>query len=227
MSFNRGDEDAFNRRASVDNHSQPVESGDSYFPPAAAPPRPGTFHRRPTNLSQKAAKKAAKAGHDGAGAFINLEGGLAITLNLEISPADPAGITAPYKLLVPALRYNGTEYDPPPTQIVKGWRKFLPRRNKRDAEKRANGDAEDNLSDDDEQDDYEDHDLINNTRANAATSHPQYEGYPGSEEDSESEVPQRSPPHMMAAQHSRSPEYEEKQEQEQDRPRKKKWFGVI
>ncbi|KAJ6051151.1 hypothetical protein N7460_001685 [Penicillium canescens] len=221
MSFNRGDEDAFNRRASVDNHSQPVESGDSYFPPAAAPPpRPGTFHRRPTNLSQKAAKKAAKAGHDGAGAFINLEGGLAITLNLEISPADPAGITAPTTLQRHRIR-------PPPTQIVKGWRKFLPRRNKRDAEKRANGDAEDNLSDDDEQDDYEDPDLINNTRANAVTSHPQYEGYPGSEEDSEGEVPQRLPPHMMAAQHSRSPEYEVEQEQEQDRPRKKKWFGVI
>jgi hypothetical protein len=34
--------------------------------------------RRPTNLSQKAVKKAAKQGDDGAGAYINLEGGLAI-----------------------------------------------------------------------------------------------------------------------------------------------------
>lgn len=236
MSFSRSDEANFNRRASVDNHAQPIENGDSYFPTAAAPPGPGSFHRRPTNLSQKAAKKASKAGDDGAGTFVNLEGGLAITLNLEISPADPAGITAPYKLLVPALRYNGTEYDPPPTQIVKGWRKFLPRRNKRDAEKRAGDNDQDDASDDDEQDAYEDHDLINNTRANAATSHPQYphyEGYPGSEEeDSEGEVPQRLPPHMMASQqgHLREPEYEDEekdQEIEQDRPKKKKWFGVI
>ncbi|CAI7571375.1 unnamed protein product [Penicillium glandicola] len=225
MSFNRGDEAAFNRRASVDGLAQPHENGDSYFPGTGdeAPPRPGNFHRRPTNLSQKAAKKAAKQGDDGAGAYINLEGGLAITLNLEISPQDPSGVTTPYKMLVPALYYNGTEYDPPPAQIVKGWRKFLPRRKKNDREATAQHEAEEEYSDDDEQDDYEDHDLINNTRANAATSQqhqPQYEGYPGSEEDqdSEGEVPQRLPPHMMA-EHSPSPE-------ENGRPRKK-WFGVI
>ncbi|KXG53121.1 uncharacterized protein PGRI_001710 [Penicillium griseofulvum] len=227
MSFNRGDEAAFNRRASVDGPSQPHENGDSYFPRtgAEAPPRPGNFHRRPTNLSQKAAKKAAKQGDDGAGAYINLEGGLAITLNLEISPQDPSGVTTPYKLLVPALHYNGTEYDPPPAQIVKGWRKFLPRRKKNEGESDARPEAEEDYSDDDEQDDYEDYDLINNTRANAATSQqhqPQYEGYPGSEEEddySESEVPQRLPPQMIAD-HSPSPE-------ESNRPRKKKWFGVI
>jgi hypothetical protein len=33
----------------------------------------------------------------------------AITLNLEISPQDPSGVTTPYKLLVPALHYDGTE----------------------------------------------------------------------------------------------------------------------
>ncbi|CAG8032393.1 unnamed protein product [Penicillium nalgiovense] len=225
MSFSRGDEAAFNRRASVDVPAQPHENGDSYFPGsgAPAPPRPGNFHRRPTNLSQKVAKKAAKQGDDGAGAYINLEGGLAITLNLEISPQDPSGVTTPYKLLVPALHYEGTEYDPPPTQIVKGWRKFLPRRNKNGGEADAQREAEEDYSDDDDHEDYEDHDLINNTRANAATSQqhqPQYEGYPGSEEDedSEGEVPQRLPPHMMA-EHSRSPE-------EHSRPRKK-WFGVI
>ncbi|OQE15842.1 hypothetical protein PENFLA_c030G03424 [Penicillium flavigenum] len=225
MSFSRGDEAAFSRRASVDVPAQPHENGDSYFPGpgAPAPPRPGNFHRRPTNLSQKAAKKAAKQGDDGAGAYINLEGGLAITLNLEISPQDPSGVTTPYKLLVPALHYDGTEYDPPPTQIVKGWRKFLPRRKKNNEEADAQREAEEDYSDDDDQDDYEDHDLINNTRANAATSQqhqPEYEGYPGSEEDGDSdgEVPQRLPPHMMA-EHSRSPE-------ERSRPRKK-WFGVI
>ncbi|KAJ5971971.1 uncharacterized protein N7479_001889 [Penicillium vulpinum] len=233
MSFNRGDEAAFTRRASIDGPAQPHESGDSYFPGAGpgagAPTRPSNFHRRPTNLSQKAAKKAAKQGDDGAGTYINLEGGLAITLNLEISPQDPSGVSAPYKLLVPALHYNGTEYDPPPAQIVKGWRKFLPRRKKNEGEANARPEAEEDYSDDDEQDDYEDHDLINNTRANAATSQqhqyqPQYEyeGYPGSEEDvedSESEVPQRLPPNMIAS-HTPSPE-------EHGRPRKKKWFGVI
>ncbi|KAJ5393344.1 uncharacterized protein N7487_010985 [Penicillium crustosum] len=225
MSFNRGDEAAFNRRASVDGPVQPHENGDSYFPGtgAGAPPRPGSFHRRLTNLSQKGAKKTTKQGDDGAGVYINLEGGLAITLNLEISSQDPSGVTTPYKLLVPALHYNGTEYDPPPAQIVKGWRKFLPRRKKNNGEADAQPEAEEDYSDDDEQDDYEDHDLINNTRANAATSQqhqPQYEGYPGSEEDGDSdgEVPQRLPPNMMA-EHSPSPE-------ENSRPRKK-WFGVI
>jgi hypothetical protein len=226
ISFNRGDEAAFTRRASVDG-VQPRENGDSYFPGAGAgaAPRPGVY-RRPTNLSQKAAKRAAKKGDDGAGTYINLDGGLAITLNLEISPQDPSGVTAPYKLLVPALYYDGTEYDPPPTQIVKGWRKFLPRRKKNDGEPHAHAEAEEEFSDDDEQDDYEDHDLINNTRANAATSQhqqpqPQYEGYPGSEdEDSESEVPQRLPPHMISG-HDHSPGPEE-----HSRPRKK-WFGVI
>ena len=161
-------------------------------------------------------------GDNGAGAYINLEGGLAITLNLEISPQDPSGVTAPYKLLVPALHYNGTEYDPPPAQIVKGWRKFLPRRKKNGE---AGGRPEADDYSDDEQDDYEDYDLINNTRANAATSQqhqPQYEGYPGSEEedgDSEGEVPQRPPRQVMAEQSPSSEEH--------SRPRKKKWFGVI
>ncbi|KAJ5138434.1 uncharacterized protein N7515_003282 [Penicillium bovifimosum] len=134
MSFNRGDEVAFTRRASVDGPVQPRENGDSYFPGAGAgtAPRPGVY-RRPTNLSRKAAKRAAK-GDEGAGTFINLDGGLAITLNVEISPQDPSGVTAPYKLLVPALYYDGTEYDPPPTQIVKGWRKFLPRRKTNDGD---------------------------------------------------------------------------------------------
>ncbi|KAG0159782.1 hypothetical protein PDIDSM_7307 [Penicillium digitatum] len=226
MSFNRGDETAFSRRASVDGFAQPPENGNSFFPGngAGAPPRPGNFHRRPTNLSQKTAKKTAKQGDDGAGVYINLEGGLAITLNLEISSQDPSGVTTPYKLLVPALHYNGTEYDPPPAQIVKGWRKFLPRRKKHVGEADAQPDAEEDYSDDDEEDDHEDHDLINNTRANAATSQqhqPPDEGYPGSEEeddDSEGEFPQRLPPNMMA-EHSPSPE-------EHTRPRKK-WFGVI
>lgn len=38
---------------------------------------------------------------------VNLDGGLEITLHVEISQSDPAGITTPYRLLVPALWYEG------------------------------------------------------------------------------------------------------------------------
>lgn len=37
---------------------------------------------------------------------INLEGGLDICLNMEISQHDPAGTTVPYRLLVPRLWYE-------------------------------------------------------------------------------------------------------------------------
>lgn len=210
-----------NRRSSVDAPSRPNESADSYFPGAyQEEPRPGNFHRRPTNLSLKAAKKSVKHGDDGAGAFVDLEGGLAITMNMEISPQDPSGSTVPYKLLVPRLRCEGTENDPPPTHVVKGWRKWLnmPRRKKEGAE---DGDSEDESPDD-----YEDDDTLNNTRANAAATHPdyQYEGYPGSEEESDDEVPQRLPQEALA--NSSSPSSSEGYEDEPNRPRKK-WFGVI
>ncbi|KAJ5662312.1 uncharacterized protein N7477_009928 [Penicillium maclennaniae] len=207
------------RRSSIDGPvARPHENGDSYFPNDPQAPEPGRFHRRPTNLSLKAVKKAAKQGDDGAGALVDLEGGLAITFNMEISPQDPSGITVPYKLLVPALRYEGTEYDPPPTQVVKGWRKWLPRRKKR-AEQ-----AEHEADDDDEPDDYEDHDTINNTRANAATetNQYQYEGYSGSEEDDSDEVAQRLPPDALTDSSPDEKEYDEPRQQ-----KRKKWFGMI
>ncbi|KAI9648809.1 hypothetical protein NHQ30_003450 [Ciborinia camelliae] len=57
------------------------------------------FHRAPTGLSEKQIRK---------GNFhnVNLEGGLDICLNVEVNPKDPAGITMPYRLLVPALWYE-------------------------------------------------------------------------------------------------------------------------
>jgi len=58
----------------------------------------GEFHRTPTGLSQKQIKKG---NHN-----INLEGGLDICLNMEVNPKDPAGITMPYRLLVPRLWYE-------------------------------------------------------------------------------------------------------------------------
>lgn len=71
-------------------------------------PRPGNFHRRPTNMSEKA---VAKGGNDYEDGHISLEHGLDIVINCEVNQKDPAGITVPYRLLIPALWYNG-EGDP-------------------------------------------------------------------------------------------------------------------
>lgn len=70
---------------------------------APLPTRPiNSFHRRPTNLSEKAAAKGGLIATE-----ISLEHGLDIVLNCEVHQRDPAGITVPYRLLVPALLYNG------------------------------------------------------------------------------------------------------------------------
>jgi len=61
-------------------------------------PRQG-FKRTPTGLSEKQLRKGGN--HE-----INLEGGLDICLNVEVSCKDPAGITMPYRLLVPQLFYE-------------------------------------------------------------------------------------------------------------------------
>lgn len=223
MSFGR-DSGFPKRRSSVDVPpiSRPIESSDSYFPGAhQEEPQPGKFHRRPTNLSEKATWKASKQGDDGVGTFVDLEGGLAITLNMEISPHDPSGITVPYKLLVPALKYEGTEYDPPPTQIVKGWRKWLrvPRQ-KKDTDAAPGSDDEE----EEEPDEYDDIDTAVNTRANAAGASPQQHGDPESD-DSGTEVSQRLPPEALAGS---SPEEDDDYEEDYEpvRPRKK-WFGMI
>jgi len=70
------------------------------------------FRRRPTNLSVKEARKAAaKGGADGIDggdpSAIDLEGGLDVSLCMEIDQTDPAGKTENYRLLVPALWYQG------------------------------------------------------------------------------------------------------------------------
>ncbi|TKA82247.1 hypothetical protein B0A55_01713 [Friedmanniomyces simplex] len=94
----------------------------SYFPdnnPATPPQRPtNQFHRRPTSLSVKEARKAAAKGGPGPGpdgtpdegreaGHIDLQGGLDISLNMEIDQRDPGGATVGYRLLVPALWYEG------------------------------------------------------------------------------------------------------------------------
>ncbi|KAI7548109.1 hypothetical protein KC331_g4611 [Hortaea werneckii] len=100
--------------------SGPHPDSGSYFPPTQNDPdaRP-SFRRRPTNLSVKDAKKAAamggapEEGLDGQEdpIAIDLEGGLDISLNMEINQQDPSGATMPYRLLVPALDYDGEADD--------------------------------------------------------------------------------------------------------------------
>ncbi|CAD6441873.1 d260d624-fbca-4a34-b51e-9cf57d387a31 [Sclerotinia trifoliorum] len=57
------------------------------------------FHRTPTGLSERQIRKGNYQN-------VNLEGGLDICLNVEVNQKDPAGITMPYRLLVPALWYE-------------------------------------------------------------------------------------------------------------------------
>ena len=81
-----------------------IGNGDQHH--SSAPlPRPGNFRRRPTNVSEKAAAKGGDV--DDMTSHINLEHGLDIVLNCEVNQKDPAGITVPYRLLIPALWYEG------------------------------------------------------------------------------------------------------------------------
>ncbi|KAL8904043.1 MAG: hypothetical protein Q9207_003535 [Kuettlingeria erythrocarpa] len=106
------DEDYFTphaKRAST----VPTPHPNGFFEHRSAPlPRPGNFHRRPTNMSEKAVLKGgADTAHadDEEEGHINLEHGLDICINCEVNQKDPAGITVPYRLLVPALWYEGPE----------------------------------------------------------------------------------------------------------------------
>ncbi|KAK5948260.1 hypothetical protein OHC33_010694 [Knufia fluminis] len=105
-------------RRTASETRQPIANGDSGsnddFGPRKPPPlRPG-FHRRPTNMSEKAAKKGNVPALDAEGNefdvndHVNLDGGLDIVLNCEIDRNDPRGATEPYRLLVPALWYDGS-----------------------------------------------------------------------------------------------------------------------
>ncbi|GIZ43850.1 hypothetical protein CKM354_000706300 [Cercospora kikuchii] len=94
-------------------------SGNLRHDPNIPPERP-SFQRRPTNLSEKAPRRFSFAGKnnqsglnstaDGADAaeHVNLEGGLDISLCMEVDQHNPAGTTVPYRLLVPALWYEGS-----------------------------------------------------------------------------------------------------------------------
>ncbi|KAI1425129.1 hypothetical protein F5Y12DRAFT_714598 [Xylaria sp. FL1777] len=73
------------------------------------------FHRTPTGLSIKKLQKHGPEHYE-----VNAEGGLEVCLNVEVNPKDPAGITVPYRLLVPRLWYDYQgEGSPEPELAVK------------------------------------------------------------------------------------------------------------
>ncbi|RMZ90668.1 hypothetical protein DV736_g2115, partial [Chaetothyriales sp. CBS 134916] len=111
--FAFGTSDSRARPPSLDS-DEPQRRAASFDHATSHPPsRPGIL-RRPTNLSAKAARKGNVPAIDADGNeidvndHINLEGGLDIVINAEVDQKDPAGITIPYRLLVPALWYDGS-----------------------------------------------------------------------------------------------------------------------
>lgn len=97
-----GDESYFTARPPARAHTIGTQamSNPQLSQSEGPPTRP--FYRTPTGLSTKQKRKPEKF-------EVDLEGGLDICLNVEVSAKDPAGITIPYRLLVPKLFY---EYDP-------------------------------------------------------------------------------------------------------------------
>ena len=113
--FRQGSNASGSRHSSTDFQAIPGKRASSFdHNSSGAPIRPGMFQRRPTNLSEKAARKGNIPAIDAEGNEIdvndsvNLEGGLDILLNVEINQKDPSGITMPYRLLIPALWYDGS-----------------------------------------------------------------------------------------------------------------------
>ncbi|KAI1774711.1 hypothetical protein F4818DRAFT_448757 [Hypoxylon cercidicola] len=110
--YSAGDDSFFTARPPRRAFTQPETSAaarnneyDAYYSSAGdddtndrRPPPTRPFHRTPTGLSAKLRKKG---GYD-----IDLEGGLDVCLNVEVNAKDPAGITMPYRLLVPRLWYE-------------------------------------------------------------------------------------------------------------------------
>lgn len=222
------------RRMSMDGPFPPATADESHYPrPSHESTRPGIF-RRPTNLSRSASKKSTKSStkaaaaataaagaDDGEGGMINLEGGLAITLNLELNCKDPSGITTPYKLLVPMLRYDGVEYDPPATQVTKGWRKWLSVRRKKkedDASTNQTGSADEKQNPAENGGVYNDHDEDEDEESDEE-DYPEYHNWNqhrnGEEDEDEEDDSEESD--------GESPEQSKKKEK--GTSKRRKWFG--
>ncbi|OAA63754.1 hypothetical protein SPI_03917 [Niveomyces insectorum RCEF 264] len=102
--FQNGDENYFSvKRLPTCSRTEPgaqvSRSLDTMGSNETQDPPPRLFYRTPTGLTSKQMKRAQDF-------EVNLEGGLDIRLNVEVSPRDPAGITVPYRLVVPRLWYT-------------------------------------------------------------------------------------------------------------------------
>ncbi|KAI0126528.1 hypothetical protein BJ170DRAFT_724029 [Xylariales sp. AK1849] len=101
--YETGDDSYFTARPPQRAFTQPASHtrrGDYTPESIATPPAPRPFHRTPTGLSAKQLRKGAERYE------VDIEGALDIQLNVEVNPKDPAGITVPYRLLVPKLEYE-------------------------------------------------------------------------------------------------------------------------
>ncbi|RYP09498.1 hypothetical protein DL764_001277 [Monosporascus ibericus] len=110
--YEAGDDSYFSARPTRRAFTQPVQGKPSYdddYEDDDEPPRqpPNPFRRAPTDLSAK--QLLRKKGRAAANYAVDLEGGLDVCLNVEVNSRDPAGITMPYRLLVPRLWHEEEE----------------------------------------------------------------------------------------------------------------------
>ncbi|KAI1448673.1 hypothetical protein F5Y02DRAFT_277631 [Annulohypoxylon stygium] len=124
---------------------------DNYYDPNSSEeehPAPRPFHRTPTGLSAKKLQKRGAARYE-----VDLQGGLDVCLNVEVNPKDPAGITVPYRLLVPRLwyEYEGEDASPaPPVDVPRPLPLPQPQVQPQQSVRQVHDDEED-----EEEDDYE------------------------------------------------------------------------
>ncbi|PYH75822.1 hypothetical protein BO82DRAFT_396571 [Aspergillus uvarum CBS 121591] len=200
--FNLG-EAPIGRRMSMDGpFNSAAETRDAF--------QPGFLQRRPTNASQRMGSRAG----GGLDASSNMEEGLAITLNLELNPKDPAGITTPYKLLIPALRYEGMDFDLPAAPVAKGWKKWLGVR----GAKRERLPAEDTEVEDDDEDGMSDEE---NDEDEGGYENPR-EVYGGGVGEGSSRM---APAGLVGASVDDMDGEEEGEKEETTPSKRKKWFG--
>lgn len=93
--YEQGDEALFTARPVRPPQPTAAKSYDNHLDDFV--PKP--FHRTPTGLSTKQLKRTDDFA-------VDLEGGLDICINAEVNPRDPAGITVPYRILVPRLFHD-------------------------------------------------------------------------------------------------------------------------
>ncbi|KAK8103925.1 uncharacterized protein PG998_010958 [Apiospora kogelbergensis] len=112
--FEVGDDSYFTARPPQRSHTQPVGHTRGYTPspPPGVELRPRPFHRTPTGLSVKQLRKNPQRYE------VDVEGSLEVTINVEVNARDPAGITVPYRMLIPRLEYEYQGEDPDGDEAV-------------------------------------------------------------------------------------------------------------